>query len=117
RQILPLLTQTRSQEDVLRVWVPGCATGEEVYSLAICIVEYLQEHDLNIPVQVFGTDLRESSLDYARAAVYPESIQADVSPERLRHFFVKTNGSYKVCASIRDMCIFAVQNLVKDPPF
>jgi two-component system CheB/CheR fusion protein len=116
-KIFPELLKERPPEDPVRIWVPGCATGEEAYSMAIGLIEYIRENDLDLTIQVFGTDLSENSLEKARAGVYPESIAADVSGDRLRRFFIKVNGSYQISRSIRDMCIFARQNLTKDPPF
>lgn len=115
--VFPQLLRDRPPEDSVRVWVPGCSTGEEAYSAAICLLEYMRENDLEAGVQVFGTDLSETVLEKARAGIYPESIAVDVSPERLRRFFVKVNGSYQISRAVRDMCIFARQNLTKDPPF
>ncbi|MCC6858426.1 MAG: PAS domain-containing protein [Bryobacterales bacterium] len=115
--VLPALLKNRSPEDAVRIWVPGCSTGEEVYSIAICLLEQMREASIEVPVQVFGTDLSEAALEKARAGVYPESIAADVSPERLRRFFVRVNGLYQIARSVRDMCIFALQNVTKDPPF
>lgn len=101
----------------IRVWVPGCSTGEEVYSLAICLVEYLEETERPGHIQLFGTEISEQALDRARVGLYSESIAADVSPERLRRFFVKVENGYQISKRIRDYCIFARQNLTKDPPF
>jgi two-component system, chemotaxis family, CheB/CheR fusion protein len=117
KNVFPQLLRNRRAEDPVRIWVPGCSTGEEAYSVAICLLEYMRENNLESSVQVFGTDLSETVLEKARAGIYPESIAADVSPERLRRFFVKANGGYQISGAIRDMCIFARQNLVKDPPF
>lgn len=117
KQILPAIYRERSVESPVRVWVAGCSTGEEVYSLAICLLEYMRETDIEIPVQIFGTDLSEPALERARAGIYPESISADVSPERLRRFFTRVDGQYQISRPVRDMCIFAQQNLTKDPPF
>ena len=116
-KVFPTMLRDRSPEDPVRVWVPGCATGEEAYSVAVCLIEYLRENDVDTQIQVFGTDLSETSLEKARAGIYPDSIAADVSPERLRRFFFKVNGSYQISRAIRDMCVFARQNLTKDPPF
>jgi two-component system CheB/CheR fusion protein len=115
--VLPALIKKRSHEDAVRVWVPGCATGEEAYSVAICVLEYMRQTGVEIAVQLFGTDLSDGALEQARAGIYPQSIEADVSPERLRRFFVATNGTYQIARSVRDMCIFARQNVTKDPPF
>ena len=116
-QVLPAIMKNRSREDPVRVWVPGCSTGEEAYSVAICILEYLRQAGLEVSVQLFGTDLSETALEQARSATYPASIEADVSPDRLRRFFVPTNGMYQIARSVRDMCVFARQNVTKDPPF
>ncbi len=102
---------------VVRVWVPGCSTGEEVYSLAICLLEYLEERQLPIHVQLFGTEISEQALERARSGMYGEAIADDVSSERLKKFFVKMDRGYQISKRIRDCCIFARQNLTKDPPF
>ena len=115
--VLPAILKNRSQDDGVRVWVPGCATGEEAYSVAICILEYMRQTGVETSVQLFGTDLSDIALEQARAGIYPVSIEADVSPERLRRFFVPSNGMYQIARSVRDMCIFARQNVTKDPPF
>ena len=115
--VLPALLKGRSQDDPLRIWVPGCATGEEAYSVAICVLEYMRQTGVEIAVQIFGTDLSETALEQARSGLYPQSIEADLSPERLRRFFISTNGKYQIARSVRDVCIFARQNVTKDPPF
>ena len=102
----------------VRVWVPGCSTGEEAYSLAILIREYLDELKENFQVQIFATDIDAEAIEKARAGVYPDSIAADVSPERLARFFTQESGSsYHISKSIRDMVVFAKQDVLKDPPF
>ncbi|HEV3330894.1 MAG TPA: chemotaxis protein CheB [Bryobacteraceae bacterium] len=117
RDVFPVLLRERSPDNPIRVWVPGCSTGEETYSVAICLMESLHDAGLAIPIQIFGTDLSEPALARARAGLYPESVAADVSPERLRRFFVKVDGQYQISRQVRDKCIFAQQNLTKDPPF
>ncbi len=116
-QVLPAIFKDRSPADPVRIWVPGCATGEEAYSIAICLSEYINEAAVSTQIQIFGTDLSEWALEKARAGVYPDTIAADVSPQRLRRFFVRVNSSYQIARVIRDTCIFARQNLTKDPPF
>jgi two-component system, chemotaxis family, CheB/CheR fusion protein len=101
----------------IRIWVPGCSTGEEAYSHAISLVEFLGEERAEVPIQVFGTDLSETSIQRARAANFKESIEADVGPIRLRRFFHKNDGGYQISKTIRDMCIFSTQNIFSDPPF
>jgi two-component system, chemotaxis family, CheB/CheR fusion protein len=117
RRIYPKLMRGRNGERPLRVWVCGCSTGEEAYSLAISLVEFFEATHRHATVQIFATDISETALDKARAGVYPESIAQDVSPERLRRFFVKNSVSYQVSKSVRDMVVFARQNVTIDPPF
>ena len=112
----PTIFRDRAPNDSIRVWVAGCATGEEAYSHAICLFEYLSEIRADVSVQVFGTDINESAIKRARAGVFKESIVADVSPLRLRRFFKKTEGYYQINKAIRDVCIFARQNVLTDPP-
>jgi len=100
-----------------RIWVPGCSTGEEAYSLAILIREYLDDTRQNLQVQIFATDIDADSIARARAGLYPESIAADVSPERLARFFTQEGNSYRVSKSVRDLVVFAKQDVLKDPPF
>lgn len=107
--VLPALLKGRPSDDPVRVWVPGCATGEEAYSVAICMLEYMRQAGTETPVQLFGTDLSERALEQARTGIYPQTIEADVSQERLRRFFVPINGMYQIARSVRDMCIFARQ--------
>jgi two-component system CheB/CheR fusion protein len=101
----------------VRAWVAGCATGEEVYSLAILVHETLGDRLGEVRVQIFGTDVSDSAVEYARHGLYPTSIASDVSPERLRRFFTKIDGGYRVTKPLRDMCVFARQDLTRDPPF
>ncbi len=108
---------TRKSSEPFRVWVPGCASGEEVYSLAICLKELIQGLELNVPLQLFGTDISDLALERARAATYADSIDQDVSPERLRQFFNRVDRGFQVSKSIRESCIFARQDVINDPPF
>ena len=116
QEILPALIRARGSNPV-RIWVPGCATGEEVYSMAIVFQETLSALNVECPVQVFGTDISDASIERARSGLYAENIAAEVSAERLRRYFTKVDGGYRVSKAIRDSCIFARQNLTKDPPF
>ena len=104
---------------MLRAWVPGCSTGEEAYSLAMVFKEALERVKPagNFSLQVFATDLDRDAIDKARAGVYPANIAADVSPERLRRFFVQDEHGYRVGKEIREMVVFAPQNVIMDPPF
>jgi len=119
KRFLPALLKDKKKDRQreLRVWVPGCATGEEVYSLAICILEVLGNPLSKIRVQIFGTDLSESVIEHARAGIYPGTIEKDVSNARLNRFFIKRDGSYQIHRNVRDICTFARQNITADPPF
>lgn len=100
-----------------RVWVPGCASGEEVYAIAISLLEYCDEKKISFPIQIFGTDLSAIAIQKARQGVYPERISEDVSPERLRQYFVKKEGEYQISSHVREMCVFASHDLTSDPPY
>ena len=118
-QVLPSLLASRSPSQPLRAWVPGCSTGEEAYSLAIVLKEAVEQAKAkgNFTLQIFATDLDRDSIDKARQGLFPDNIAADVSPERLRRFFAKEAQGYRVRKEIREMVIFAPQNLIMDPPF
>ena len=115
--VFPKLLENRPTDAPLRVWVPGCSTGEEVYSLAISLLEFLGEQGLQTPIKIFATDIATRAIEVARAGVYLDSIATEVSPERLRRFFVKTDGRYQIQKPVRDLCVFARQDVTKDPPF
>jgi two-component system, chemotaxis family, CheB/CheR fusion protein len=118
KRFLPALLKSKGKDQkTLRVWVPGCATGEEVYSLAICILETLGRRGSNMNIQIFGTDLSESTIEHARAGIYSSAIEKDVSPLRLRRFFARRDANYQINRHVRDLCTFARQNITADPPF
>jgi two-component system, chemotaxis family, CheB/CheR fusion protein len=116
-RIFPLIIKRREREAAVRIWTPGCASGEETYSVAIAALESLGDKASHVPMQFFGTDVSESCVARARTGVYAENIQGDVSPERLRRFFSEVEGGYRISKSIRDLCIFAQHDIVRDPPF
>ncbi|HUK18869.1 MAG TPA: chemotaxis protein CheB [Bryobacteraceae bacterium] len=116
RLAFPHIIKNRKQPHTIRAWIPACSTGEEVYSMAIALAEFLEEQDLGCTVQMFGTDVSERTIDKARKGVYAESAVLSVSPERLRRFFVRTDSGYQVGRDLREMCIFSSHNLAKDPP-
>jgi two-component system, chemotaxis family, CheB/CheR fusion protein len=116
-RVFPPLFQDRSRHDPVRLWVLGCATGEEAYSLAIAVKEFATSINSQVPLIVYATDLNDLAIEKSRAGLYPRTIAADVSPERLRRFFVESDGGYRISKSIRDMCVFARQNVLTDPPF
>ncbi len=117
QDILPILFADKPEDYIFRVWVAGCATGEEAYSIAMALRELMDENRSEFKVQIYSTDLAEDVITCARAGFYPPNIVQDVSPERLRRFFIKEDGGYRVKKDIREMLIFAVQNIIKDPPF
>ncbi len=117
KQAFPLMLNGKGPNAPIRIWVPGCSTGEEAYSLAIALLEYLGEKASDFQIQIFATDVSENIIQKARAGVYPESIAMDITSERLRRFFQKVDSGYQISKSIRDMCVFAKQDIAKDPPF
>ncbi|HVQ15261.1 MAG TPA: chemotaxis protein CheB, partial [Vicinamibacterales bacterium] len=104
-------------DDPIRIWVPGCATGEEAYSVAIVLIELLGERATDRKAQIFATDVSDAAIEQARRGTYPASIAADVGPERLSRFFTKSDGGYRVSKILRDVCVFARHDLARDPPF
>ena len=121
--VFPAILQDRQTEQgPLRFWVPGCSTGEEAYSIAMVLTEYLWDHARKSTtsskgVQIFATDISDTALDRARAGLYSEASVSEISPERLKRFFLKQSNGFQVNKSVREMCIFAKQNVAKDPPF
>jgi two-component system CheB/CheR fusion protein len=114
---LPLLFKDLHPGQPVRIWVPACSTGEEAYSVAMIVQEHIGTLKQKYNVQIFATDIDREAIDMARTGLYPDSITADVSPERLNRFFIKKASAYKVKEEIRQMIVFAVQNFIKDPPF
>ena len=114
----PEMMKDRPADAPIRVWVAGCSSGEEAYSIAIALIEFLESSGaVDGQINVFATDLSEAAIARARAGLYPESIVADVSAERLSRFFTKEVHGYRVTRRVRDLCVFATQNIVRDPPF
>src|SRR5215470_10046495 len=117
KDVLPGLFKDKDPNESIRVWVCGCATGEEAYSMAILLLEEASRHELRPPIQVFGSDLDSRALASAREGRFPAAIEADVSEERLRRFFVHEGDHYRVRQEVRDTVLFAIHDLLKDPPF
>ena len=111
-----LVTPARSRDPV-RIWVLGCSTGQEAYSVAIALAEQMERVDERLPAQIFASDLNAAAIETARAGIYGKDLVQDVSPERLRQFFVEVDGHYRIVKSIRDMCVFSQYNVLTDPPF
>ena len=118
REILPrIIERCAGGGDPIRIWVPGCSTGEEPYSIAMALLECLDEAGVHLPIQIFATDIDTHAINTARAGVFPDNIAADVSPARLARHFTHDEQGYLISKQIRDMCLFAKQNVLKDPPF
>jgi two-component system CheB/CheR fusion protein len=115
--ILPKIVRNRTPGEPLRIWVAGCSTGEEVYSIAIAALEFLRGQPRQVPIQIFATDVSETALEKARVGIYSESAVSGISRERMRQFFVRSDGGYQITKSVRELCIFARQDLAKDPPY
>jgi two-component system CheB/CheR fusion protein len=117
RKVFPKILKNRSSNDTTRVWILGCSTGQEAYSIAMAYLEFAGKANSNPPLQIFATDLNDGLLEKARAGLYANNLVQDLSPQRLRRFFSKEDGGYRISKSIREMCVFARQNLITDPPF
>ena len=115
--LFPKLLKRKKDGESLRIWVPACATGEEAYSMAIMLLEIQGSQTSSTPVQIFATDLSDSAIGKARVGVYTKAELETVSPKRLQRFFTKADGNYRVNKAVRDMCVFAPHNILRDPPF
>lgn len=115
--VFPAILAAKDPGATIRIWVAGCSTGQEAYSIAICLLEYLADLEIQSPIQIFATDISEQSIDYARTGIYKLGMMSGVSPERLQHFFIKVASGYQIGKSVRELCVFARQNLIADPPF
>lgn len=117
KKVFPMVFKKKPQDYTIRVWIPACSTGEEAYSLAIILREFMDETNKYFDVQIFATDIDLNALEIARSGIYPESIAIDVSSERLKRYFTKDHNHYKIAKHIRSMVVFGEQNIIKDPPF
>jgi two-component system CheB/CheR fusion protein len=117
RLVIPKLFEDRNPDNTVRVWVPGCATGEEAYSLAMLLRENAPRGAASPKLQIFATDIDERGLEVARAGRYPAAIASDVTPKRLKEFFSREDGTYRISSDLREMCLFSSHNLLRDPPF
>ncbi len=113
----PVICQDRSPELPIRIWVAGCSTGEEVYSIAMSLLEFMDDQPVKYPIQIFATDISEAAINTARIGIYSHNLLTDVSPERLQRFFTPVHGGYQIGKTVRQLCVFARQNLTSDPPF
>ena len=115
--VFPILLKDRQRNDLLRVWIAGCSTGEEAYSMVMCFQEYIADKALNVNMQVFATDISEIAITKARSGIYSSNEMNGLSADRLQQFFTKTDGKFRLNKIIRDTCVFAHHNYLKDPPF
>ena len=115
--VFPALIHNRSTDDPIRIWVPGCSTGEEAYSLAMSLTEFLEDSRASFGIQIFATDLSEAVIEKARSGIFMDTAVTGVSPERLQRFFIKRERIHQVTQAMRSICVFAKQDLTKDPPF
>ena len=117
QSVFPVIINGRPSNSVVRIWVAGCSTGEEVYSLAISLLEYLEARTEKVQIKILATDLNEMALEKAHSGTYLDNIEIDVTTERLRRFFVRQDGHYQISKLIREMCIFSRHNIIHDAPF
>ena len=115
--VFPKLVASKPKGEPIRIWVPGCSTGEEAYSIAIALLEFLDRRAGDRRCQIFATDVSLAAVDKARLGIYSEAAVSEVSPDRLRRFFVKVGAAYQISKQVRELCVFARHNLGKDPPF
>ncbi|MGE5480560.1 MAG: CheR family methyltransferase, partial [Chloroflexota bacterium] len=117
KKVIPAILNAKVADAPVRIWSTGCSTGEEAYSLAILMLEHLEKMGSQREIKIFSTDLDKNAIEFASLGIYPDSIESDVSPERLEKYFTKLNRSYRVNENVRRLVIFATHNILKDPPF
>ncbi len=117
KNVYPELVKNKGPNDTIRIWVAGCSTGEEVYSLAISLLEFFDERTDAPKILIYGTDINEKALEKARAAFYGEKMSANVSTAQLKRFFSEATGGYKISKKVRELCVFARQDVTRDPPY
>ncbi len=117
KTVFPALVANREADDPIRIWVAGCSSGEEAYSIAICLAEFLEETGRSLPFEVFATDISETAITRARAGTYTDATLANVSAQRRARFFTRTERGHQIAKIIRDTCVFAAHNVAQDPPF
>ncbi|MEO8592457.1 MAG: chemotaxis protein CheB [Candidatus Solibacter sp.] len=117
RTVFPALVENRALTDPIRIWVPGCASGEEAYSIAICLKEFLDDTGANFPMEIFATDISQTAIEKARAGAYPSAALSRISPQRLARFFTPVDRGYQIASTLREVCVFARHNVAQDTPF
>jgi two-component system CheB/CheR fusion protein len=117
KEVFPSFLKRATPVDPIRIWIAGCATGEEAYSIAICLIEFLEKEEQTIPIQIFASDLDANAIEKARAGLYPVGALQGVPAHYLKRYFKRVDGHYQIVKSVRELCIFSHHNLLKDPPF
>jgi two-component system CheB/CheR fusion protein len=117
REVIPKLFENKGADDTVRVWVPGCSTGEEAYSLAILLREHIPRNQSAPRLQIFASDIDEQALHFARIGRFPSTIVRDVPPNRLERYFVREDGTYRIASDLREICLFSTHNILRDAPF
>lgn len=117
KEIFPSIVKGLQDGGPIRIWVAGCSTGEEAYSVAICLMEFLQNNELAVPIQIFASDIDLNAIEKARLGIYPVSALHGVSQAYIKKYFIKVNGHYQIIKAVREVCVFSQHNLLKDPPF
>jgi two-component system CheB/CheR fusion protein len=117
QRVIPQWIERKDSDTPIRIWIPGCASGEEAYSIAMLLIEQFSAAQKPLNLQIFATDIDETALEFARQGSYPVSIAADITPERLTRFFTQTGSHYRVTKQVREYVVFAAQNLISDAPF
>ncbi|HEX6891213.1 MAG TPA: CheR family methyltransferase, partial [Chryseolinea sp.] len=117
KDVFPSIIKKLTDLEPIRIWVAGCSTGEEAYSIAISLIEFLDANELAVPVQIFASDLDSSAIEKARLGIYAASVLQGVSKDRLKKYFTKIDSHYQIIKSVREVCVFSQQNLLRDPPF
>src|SRR5262249_55969208 len=115
-EVIPKILAEKPDDYVIRVWVPGCSTGEEAYSIAMLFREGMEQTSRRLGLQIFATDIDSKAIEVARAGIFPESIAADVGQKRLERYFIKEDGFYRIRKDIREILVFAEQSVIEDPP-
>jgi two-component system CheB/CheR fusion protein len=117
QKVFSKLNQSRTPDQPVRVWVPGCSTGQEAYSIAMAFLEFASRASTQVPLQIFATDVNETLLQRARSGLYFKTQVQNLTPERRRRFFIEEEGGWRICKPIRELCVFARHDLLSDPPF
>jgi two-component system CheB/CheR fusion protein len=115
--VFPEILKNKPPGEPIRLWVAGCSTGEELYSLAIALLEFLDDSARRHPIQIFGSDISERAVQTARKGAYSDAVMRDVSEERRRRFFNKVESGYRINKNVRELCVFVRHDLARDPPF